>query len=189
VAEVLEDLGQQSETIDGIWNQIDDAVVFTVLSGFARMQAELRAYPKLKFDLYPRCFQLLGFDVLLDGDLKPWVLEVNYRPSLDWGTQKEHDMKVNLMEDVFRLALPKRELDEAIDWRNWRNRTRVDTQHGHPGERELDAELRKARAEAEKNVTKFKKVYPVADPSSKWSRILQSATRLSFEKTYGGILR
>jgi hypothetical protein len=186
VAEVLGDLGQKPEIINRIWNQIDDAVVFTILSGFTRMQADLRAYPALKFDLYPRCFQLLGFDVLLDEDLKPWVLEVNYRPSLDWGTQQEHDLKVKLIEDVLNLALPRREFDEAIDSRNSRNPSSGDTGTQPLGDQALDAALRKAKVEAEKSATQFKKVYPVAGSKNKWADVVQGATRLFFDKVYRG---
>lgn len=29
------------------------------------------------------CFQILGFDILIDSELKAWVLEINENPSLD----------------------------------------------------------------------------------------------------------
>lgn len=30
-----------------------------------------------------KCFHILGFDILIDKDLQPWILEVNANPSFD----------------------------------------------------------------------------------------------------------
>jgi len=37
-----------------------------------------------------KCFQLLGFDVLIDSKLKPWLLEINANPSLSIDFEQDH---------------------------------------------------------------------------------------------------
>jgi hypothetical protein len=50
------------------------------------------------------CFELLGFDILLDSDLKPWILEVNLAPSLTADSPLDFHIKSNLIVDFFNLA-------------------------------------------------------------------------------------
>jgi tubulin polyglutamylase TTLL6/13 len=38
------------------------------------------------------CFQILGFDIMLDSNLKPWLIEVNHAPSL--ATESAFDLKI-----------------------------------------------------------------------------------------------
>ena len=45
-----------------------------------------------------RCFQLLGVDVLLDHNLKPWVLEINNSPSLNLSTKADERIKLPLIK-------------------------------------------------------------------------------------------
>ena len=46
------------------------------------------------------CFELYGFDVLLDDNLKPWLIEINASPSMTANTPTDYDTKVGLLEDT-----------------------------------------------------------------------------------------
>lgn len=49
------------------------------------------------------CFQVLGFDVMLDAELKPIILEVNYTPSFSTDTPLDIQIKENLLRDTLIL--------------------------------------------------------------------------------------
>lgn len=46
------------------------------------------------------CFEILGFDIFLDQDLKPWVLEVNHAPSFACDTPLDTKIKRGLILDA-----------------------------------------------------------------------------------------
>jgi tubulin polyglutamylase TTLL9 len=52
----------------------------------------------------PRCFELYGFDVLLDADLKPHLIEVNASPALTADTPTDYALKRALLEDTFHIV-------------------------------------------------------------------------------------
>ena len=56
------------------------------------------------------CFELYGFDVLLDSDLKPWLIEINASPSMTANTPTDYETKLGLLEDVFTVLDPERVL-------------------------------------------------------------------------------
>jgi len=49
------------------------------------------------------CFELLGFDIMLDAKLKPWMLEVNHTPSFNADTQVDADVKNSLIRDCLEI--------------------------------------------------------------------------------------
>lgn len=57
------------------------------------------------------CFELFGYDILLDEHLKPWLLEVNASPSLTASTPEDYSMKSNLINDVLDVIDMERNLD------------------------------------------------------------------------------
>ena len=50
------------------------------------------------------CFELFGFDILLDSRLKPWLIEVNISPSLHSASSLDLDVKSPLATEVFNMA-------------------------------------------------------------------------------------
>lgn len=61
--------------VDGMWDRIHDVILKTLFS-VQPMLAHI--YHTCQPDDLEAacCFELLGFDVILDHKLKPWVLEV-----------------------------------------------------------------------------------------------------------------
>uniref|UniRef100_A0A8C5PGA5 Tubulin tyrosine ligase like 2 n=1 Tax=Leptobrachium leishanense TaxID=445787 RepID=A0A8C5PGA5_9ANUR len=51
----------------------------------------------------PNCFELLGFDILIDDTLKPWLLEVNYSPALSLDCPNDVTVKKSLINDLIEL--------------------------------------------------------------------------------------
>lgn len=49
------------------------------------------------------CFELYGFDVLFDDQLKPWLIEINASPSMTANTPNDYETKIGLLEDTFAV--------------------------------------------------------------------------------------
>ncbi|TMW67957.1 hypothetical protein Poli38472_007629 [Pythium oligandrum] len=51
------------------------------------------------------CFECYGYDIIIDDNLKPWLVEVNASPSLTTTTTDDRNMKSRLLRDVLELAV------------------------------------------------------------------------------------
>jgi tubulin polyglutamylase TTLL6/13 len=49
------------------------------------------------------CYELLGFDIMLDRKLKPWLLEVNHLPSFNHDTPVDQQVKTDLIKDMYSI--------------------------------------------------------------------------------------
>ena len=46
------------------------------------------------------CYECYGYDIIIDNDLKPWLIEVNASPSLSSTTVADRIMKYRLINDI-----------------------------------------------------------------------------------------
>lgn len=114
---VFKQLEKQGCNIPHLWAEIDNVACKTIiaLAPVLKLQNQI-ASAALKQDL--RSFQILGFDILLDKDLKPILLEVNSSPSLKIDHEEELtpgkveyfvsktdlDIKLPIVKDAMLLA-------------------------------------------------------------------------------------
>lgn len=50
------------------------------------------------------CFELYGFDLMIDKNLKPWIIEVNASPSLTASSVTDYNLKFGLLEDMLHVV-------------------------------------------------------------------------------------
>ncbi|KAK4468130.1 hypothetical protein MN116_008297 [Schistosoma mekongi] len=59
--------------------------------------------PKTPLTVYSNLFEILGFDILLDDQLNPWLIEVNRSPSFNTDQELDKRVKHGLLTDAIRL--------------------------------------------------------------------------------------
>jgi len=50
------------------------------------------------------CYEMYGYDIMIDDCLKPWLVEVNASPSMSADTQSDFDLKFGLLDDAFTIV-------------------------------------------------------------------------------------
>ncbi|XP_045147986.1 tubulin polyglutamylase TTLL7 [Echinops telfairi] len=86
------------------WSDISDLVVKTLIVAEPHV---LHAYRMCRPGQPPGsesvCFEVLGFDILLDRKLKPWLLEINRAPSFGTDQKIDYDVKKGVLLNALKL--------------------------------------------------------------------------------------
>ena len=88
----------KEETSD-LFDRIDDLIIKTILS----CENVLYTAFMNQVPFNNACYEVLGFDVLIDSNLKPWLMEVNMSPSMNTDSPLDLKIKGNMIADLLSL--------------------------------------------------------------------------------------
>ncbi|KAG8516338.1 Tubulin polyglutamylase TTLL13 [Galemys pyrenaicus] len=98
-------LREHSYDARGLWRDIEDIIIKTVISAHSVLRHNYRTcFPQYLSGGTCACFEILGFDILLDHKMKPWLLEVNHSPSFTTDSRLDREVKDALLCDAMTLV-------------------------------------------------------------------------------------
>ncbi|CAH1799549.1 unnamed protein product [Owenia fusiformis] len=75
-----------------LWQQIVNIIILTLVTQASEI-------PKVN-----NCYELYGFDILVDESLKPWLLEVNFSPAMSTDSPVDLLVKKPLLHDLIEMC-------------------------------------------------------------------------------------
>uniref|UniRef100_A0A3P9NWU6 Tubulin--tyrosine ligase-like protein 5 n=1 Tax=Poecilia reticulata TaxID=8081 RepID=A0A3P9NWU6_POERE len=97
---VLRFLKEAGKDTTLLMRQVEDLIIKAVLSAELQIATACKMFVPHKAN----CFELYGFDVLIDSNLKPWLLEVNLSPSLSCDAPLDLKIKASMIADMLSLV-------------------------------------------------------------------------------------
>ena len=74
-----------------MWLRIETIIILTVIN-LAGLSPDLDC-----------CFELFGFDIMIDNALRPWLIEVNSSPAMSMDNNIDYQIKPDLLKDIFNM--------------------------------------------------------------------------------------
>ncbi|KAI4838791.1 tubulin--tyrosine ligase [Plasmodium brasilianum] len=161
----LQKLKEEGLPMDSLMKKIEHMIVKTICS----IQPELKHYynsSHISDYSNSMCFEVLGFDILLDYKLKPWLLEVNHSPSFSTCSLVDEKVKYAVIRDTLNILYMHSKyrymfIQEYINLQKFRTKYN-DLLEKH--KKELKEKLNISRFLYEnKNLGGYKRIYPLEE--------------------------
>nr|XP_035924456.1 tubulin polyglutamylase TTLL5 isoform X6 [Halichoerus grypus] len=97
---MLRYLKQEGRDTTVLMAHVEDLIIKTIISAELAIATACKTFVPHRSS----CFELYGFDVLIDSTLKPWLLEVNLSPSLACDAPLDLKIKASMISDMFTVV-------------------------------------------------------------------------------------
>ncbi|BHF69531.1 Tubulin polyglutamylase ttll5 [Sparganum proliferum] len=97
---LLRYLRSEGKDTAGLMLRIEDIIIKSFLAVESPIVSACHLFQAGKNN----CFELYGFDIIVDENLRPWLLEVNLSPSLACDTPLDFKVKSSMLADLLTLA-------------------------------------------------------------------------------------
>lgn len=88
-----------------VWSQMCDIIVKTLLCVQPKLSATYKSFFGENDAAWgPKCFEVLGFDIMLDASGRAWLFEVNHAPSFATGSPLDREIKRALIASTLALV-------------------------------------------------------------------------------------
>ena len=91
---------KQGHNFSYVFAQFKDLIIKALISVEPHIVSNLQKNPTNRVN----CFEIYGFDIMIDSNMKPWILEVNVLPSLSSSSPFDKRIKTMLVCDTLTLV-------------------------------------------------------------------------------------
>jgi hypothetical protein len=186
-------LDEEGHDSGAVWSGIADMIVKTLISVQPSLKHIYNSCSPDDNDGFS-CFEVLGFDVMLDRKLQPWLIEVNHSPSFSCDSALDQQIKEALINDVMTVINV-----NPYDKKRHRAKMQVEAQQrlygGKKQAGKTAADATAAEEEEQKTISKqakaekkcaetFEMIYPTESSvdTDRYNRLLDAA-QATFEDT------
>ena len=104
VTSLMDTLAAEGHDIEALWQRIGEVVVKTIISVQPHLEHTYFTCRGRADDAGAGCFELLGFDVMMDHKLRPSLLEINHTPSFRCDSPLDTAVKMSVLRGTMEMV-------------------------------------------------------------------------------------
>ena len=104
VSSLMRTLEAEGHDTERLWQQIGEVCVKTLISVQAHLEHQYASCRGRADDAGSGCFELLGFDIMFDYKLRPFLLEVNHTPSFRCDSPLDSQVKMAALKGTMEMV-------------------------------------------------------------------------------------